>query len=232
MAGANERHALSGDKPYQSGSETLLRYLIEQPSYSEPTPTNTGFRRDLSVSYERLGDVMVAAGNGADAERFFRDSLTIAEHLAATDPTNTAFQRDVAVSYERIGEVAAGDRNNEAAGAFEASLVIWRRLAGIDPTAIDYRVAQRVPLTRLAALCADADLRQACDYMTQALDLIAATASEQSDVPDRRASLERAVNQATQLLASENAVDANTTSPTAALARARQTLAAHPPPPD
>ena len=49
-------------------------------------PGNAAAQRDLSVSYNKLGDLMVRVGNGPEAERLFRDSLAITERLAAADP--------------------------------------------------------------------------------------------------------------------------------------------------
>ncbi|MSP01478.1 MAG: toll/interleukin-1 receptor domain-containing protein, partial [Acetobacteraceae bacterium] len=45
-------------------------------------PGNAGWRRDLSVSYNRIGDVLVAQGNLPEALKSFRDGLAIAESLA------------------------------------------------------------------------------------------------------------------------------------------------------
>jgi hypothetical protein len=58
-------------------------------------PTNTGLQRDVSVSYNHLGDLMLVLGDGIEAEQFCRAALAIAERLAATDPKNTGFQRDL-----------------------------------------------------------------------------------------------------------------------------------------
>ena len=65
-------------------------------------PTNTGWQRDLTVSYERLGDVAVAAGDTNTAAAHYRAGLTIAERLAATDPTNTEWQRGAQLFRERL----------------------------------------------------------------------------------------------------------------------------------
>ena len=116
--------------------------------------SNTGWQRDLSVSYNRVGDVLVAQGKLDEAlkslprqprhrrapgrrrsqqhrlaarslgvvrtgsatcwwrrasstrrSRAYRDSLAIAERLAAADRSNTGWQRDLSVSYDRIGDV-------------------------------------------------------------------------------------------------------------------------------
>src|SRR4051794_19660638 len=74
-------------------------------------PGNAGWQRDLSVSYEKIGDVQVAQGDLASALQSYRASLRIRERLAKSDPGNAGWQRDLSVSYEKIGDVqvAQGD---------------------------------------------------------------------------------------------------------------------------
>jgi hypothetical protein len=40
------------------------------------------------VSYNKIGDVLVAQGNLPEALQLFRDDLVIAERLAEVDPNN------------------------------------------------------------------------------------------------------------------------------------------------
>ena len=58
---------------------------------------NAGWQRDLSVAYEKVGDVQPAQGDLGGALKFYRDSLAISERLARSDPNNAAWQRDLAV---------------------------------------------------------------------------------------------------------------------------------------
>src|SRR5665811_960863 len=74
-------------------------------------PTNAEHQRDLSVSYQRLGDLARAQGNLPEAERLCRSVLAIAERLAGDDPTNAERQRDLSVSYERLGDLARDQGN-------------------------------------------------------------------------------------------------------------------------
>ena len=74
-------------------------------------PGNAGWQRDLSVSYNKVGDVQVAQGDLAGALKSYSDSLAIADRLAKSDPGNAGWQRDLSVSYNKIGDVlvAQGD---------------------------------------------------------------------------------------------------------------------------
>ena len=70
-------------------------------------PGNAGWQRDLSVSYDRVGDVQRAQGDLAGALKSYRDSLGIREKLAKQDPGNAGWQRDLSVSYDKVGDVRA-----------------------------------------------------------------------------------------------------------------------------
>ena len=97
-------------------------------------PGNAQWQRDLSVIYERLGDVQRAQGDLAGALASYRQSLTIAEKLARQDPGNAQRQRDLSVSYEKLGDVqrAQGDLAGALASCRQ-SLTIAEKLARQDP---------------------------------------------------------------------------------------------------
>ena len=64
-------------------------------------PGNAGWQRDLSVSYENVGDVQVAQGNLPAALASYQASLAISDRLAKSDPGNAGWQRDLSVSYDK-----------------------------------------------------------------------------------------------------------------------------------
>ena len=74
---------------------------------AEADPANAGWQRDLSISHDRIGDVLVAQGKLGDALQAFRDSLAIAERLAKADPSNAEWQTDLVASQARLA--MAGD---------------------------------------------------------------------------------------------------------------------------
>lgn len=73
--------------------------------------TNIGWQRDLSVSQEKIGEVLHAQGNLSAALASFRAALVIRDRLAKADPANGVWQYELGVSNERIGDVlmAQGD---------------------------------------------------------------------------------------------------------------------------
>ena len=77
------------------------------------------------MSYNKIGDVLVAQGKLDEALKSYRDSLAIVERLAASDRSNTGWQRDLSVSYNKIGDVlVAQGKLDEALKSYRDSLAI------------------------------------------------------------------------------------------------------------
>jgi tetratricopeptide (TPR) repeat protein len=68
-------------------------------------PGNALWQHDLSVSYEKIGDVLADQGNLPEALKSYRDGLSIRDRLAKADPGNLNWQRDLSVSFKKIGDV-------------------------------------------------------------------------------------------------------------------------------
>jgi tetratricopeptide (TPR) repeat protein len=68
-------------------------------------PSNAGWQRDLSISFNKIGDVQTARGKLDAALKTYQDSLAIREKLAAQDLSNAEWQRDVWVSMWRLAQM-------------------------------------------------------------------------------------------------------------------------------
>ena len=93
------------------------------------------WQRDLTVSHDRIGDMLAAQGEGAAALTAYRASLAIAERLAQQDPNNAEWQRDLSISQNRIGDMLAA-QGEGGSGLDRVSGRAWRfaeRLAQQDP---------------------------------------------------------------------------------------------------
>ncbi len=66
-------------------------------------PDRADYRRDLSVCYERIGDLYVVLGRGEEARDAYLKFLAIAERLAAAEPDRADYQVDLAISLGRVG---------------------------------------------------------------------------------------------------------------------------------
>ncbi len=83
---------------------------------------------------ERIGDVLVALGKGAEALATYQARLTIAERLAAQDPDNPQWQRELSANHVRIGDVlAALGEGDGALASYQVRLAVAERMAIQDP---------------------------------------------------------------------------------------------------
>jgi phage tail protein X len=68
-------------------------------------PGSAEAQRDLSVSLNKLGDVLVQAGDLAAARERYQASLAVAERLAAANPGSAEAQRDLWVSLWKLASL-------------------------------------------------------------------------------------------------------------------------------
>ncbi len=117
----------AADVLYRQGFELSQRFAASDPK-------NTEWQRDVSISLDRIADVLLAQGDAATALGEYRKGLAIRERLAASDPKNTQWQRDVWVSLDRIADVllAQGDAAT-ALAEYRKGLAIAERRAASDP---------------------------------------------------------------------------------------------------
>ena len=95
--------------------KTLLQAVLAAATVlAQADPSNAGWQRDLSVSHNKIGDVLLAQGDLAGALAAYRQSLGVRERLAQADPSNAGWQRDLWVSYWRMGSIAEQTGDSEA----------------------------------------------------------------------------------------------------------------------
>jgi tetratricopeptide (TPR) repeat protein len=97
-------------------------------------PGNALWQRDLSVSHNKIGDVLRAQGNLSATLDSYKASHAIFDRLAKADPGNSGLQRDLSVSHNKIGDTLRVQGNITAAlDSYKACLAIADRLAEADP---------------------------------------------------------------------------------------------------
>ena len=84
---------------------------------SDAAPENADYARDLSVSFNKLGDLAMSGGDPAAARRYYEDWSEDRETAGRRGPENADYARDLSVSYDRLGDLAlsGGDPGDSAA---------------------------------------------------------------------------------------------------------------------
>jgi len=138
--------------------------------------------RDLSVSYEKLGNIRQARGKLDEAEVYFSKSLDIAEDLASETGTVEA-RRDLSVSYNKLGNICqARGKLDEAEEYFSKSLDIRENLASETGT-VEARRDLSISYNKLGNICqARGKLDEAEVYFSKSLDIRENLASETGTV--------------------------------------------------
>jgi hypothetical protein len=110
-----------GDR--QAALRAYRKSLEITAALAEGDPANAGWRRDLAFSHDRIGDMLVAQGNGQGPGCFPQERGNRTA-LAERDPLNTQWQRDLSISYWKIA------RLGEVVGSVEARRTLLQK--GLD----------------------------------------------------------------------------------------------------
>jgi tetratricopeptide (TPR) repeat protein len=125
------------------------------------------------VSHNKIGDVLVAQGDGPAALRAYQEGLAIAEALAKRDPANTAWQRDLSVSHDRIGDVLVAQGDGPAAlRAYQEGLAIAEALAKRDPANTAWQVDVAVSCSKLGSLDSLLPAKDRKDYLLRGQQIL------------------------------------------------------------
>ena len=90
--------------------------------------------RDLSVSFENIGNVQMAQGDLAGALKSYGDSLAMINRLAKSDPSNSGWQRDLAIAYGKIGDAQSAQGSlADALATYRDGLAVMEKLVKADP---------------------------------------------------------------------------------------------------
>ena len=83
---------------------------------SRSRPDNADFARDLSISFDNLGNMQQALGNTPAALAFYEDGRKIRQRLYDAAPDNADFARDLSISFNKLGNMQQALGNEQEAG--------------------------------------------------------------------------------------------------------------------
>ena len=115
-----------GDNSGALAAADRARQIIEK--LLAVRPDDPDWQLNLAVSYERVGDVLVAQGKREEALAAYRKAVAIAQRVVGGASTNTEAQGELAINYIKIGDVlAAQGKPDEALAAYQMSLAIRQK---------------------------------------------------------------------------------------------------------
>src|SRR5258708_10735681 len=88
-------------------STALLRSLAIVEKLAARDEGNAGWQRDLSVSWNKIGDTRVAQGDLAGALRAYSDKIATVQDRTPRTKCTPISQRDLSVSWSKIGDTTA-----------------------------------------------------------------------------------------------------------------------------
>jgi tetratricopeptide (TPR) repeat protein len=91
-------------------------------------PQSADYARDLSVSYDRMGDLYRGLGEGPKALEYYRKALELREELRRRNPQSADYTRDLAFSHGKLGEFFAQSDRNRAVTRFEKARLLLEQL--------------------------------------------------------------------------------------------------------
>ncbi|MBL1421168.1 MAG: hypothetical protein COC24_011725 [Alphaproteobacteria bacterium] len=110
-----------------------LTKSLENYEFGQQVASHVAHQRDLSVSYERIANILAQQGQLADALIHYETSQSIRKDLMKSEPRNMDLQRDLSVSYNKIADILAEQGQlADALTHYETSRSIRKDLAKSD----------------------------------------------------------------------------------------------------
>jgi tetratricopeptide (TPR) repeat protein len=97
-------------------------------------PDNLDQQRELAGLHDKVGKLLEAQGNQADALKSYQSSLAIRDHLAKLDAANADAQHDLSVSLNSVGDALVAQGNlADALRTYQSRHAVLDRLAKLEP---------------------------------------------------------------------------------------------------
>lgn len=147
LAELGDLHVLIGQTERALNTYLQMQIAAELRLAAEPS---ADAKRDLSVSYSRIGDESARNSDWQGALQAHEASLAIIQELVVQDPMNLDLKSDLSATLNRVGHLRA--ENNDGLSALEAFLdshAIARYLVSQDPSNVNWQRNLSVSLNRI-----------------------------------------------------------------------------------
>ncbi|MGI8837155.1 MAG: protein kinase domain-containing protein [Pyrinomonadaceae bacterium] len=128
----------------QKAGESYRKSLAIREALVAAEPDNVDYRRRLSTSYTKLGDILWIQVDTIRTFEFYGKALEVNKKLAVELPDDNQIRSDVAISYRNFGYMhGANGRGEESLENLRKAVVLFEELAAADPgnTKIQYELA-------------------------------------------------------------------------------------------
>ena len=181
---------------YLAAEVAAIAALKIAEKFAKKYPDDPQMQRDLSVSYERLGNIAKARSDYNAAEGYYAKALEIREKLAEKYPEDPNLQRDLSVSYERLGGIAEALNDYKAAeGYYAKTLEIREKLAEKYPDDPGMQRDLSVSYNKLGGIAETRnDYKAAEGYYAKALEIGERLAEKYPEDPNLQSDLSISYN--------------------------------------
>jgi tetratricopeptide (TPR) repeat protein len=132
---------------------------------------NAQWQSNLSFSYNKIGDVLVAESRREEALASYQKSLAIRQQLADSDKGNAQWQRHLSFSYDRIADMLVAQGQHEKALAlYRTSLSIRQQLAATDRGNAEWQNDLRISSGRIGSVAFEFNLAREFTAALEAAD--------------------------------------------------------------
>ena len=140
----------------------------------------------IATAHIKVGNILLARGDLAEALKSYRDGLAVAEHLAAAEPENPAWQHKTTQIFLKVGDVLMAQGNfAEALNSYRDAVSLADRFATSDPENADWQRNLSLAYNKTGnALAAGGNLTEALKILQDGLAIrerLAQTDSSNTD---------------------------------------------------
>jgi eukaryotic-like serine/threonine-protein kinase len=110
------------------------RKALELAKMNAEDLNNAAAKRDLALSYNKVGDVLDSSGDGKAAFEHSEQALKLQQEIAAADPKNFEIRRQIAGTHKRMGYAQTTMKDHAGSRrSFQNALGQYENLAASDP---------------------------------------------------------------------------------------------------
>ena len=137
----------------KNAHESYRKALTIRESLVAAEPDNVDFRRKLSFSYRKLGEISWVEVDIIGALEFYRQAFLINQKLADELPNDAGIRFDLAYSYKNFGHMlAANGQTDKGLENTRQAVILFEELALADPDNIKIQAALAVSYDRVAEI--------------------------------------------------------------------------------